>query len=248
MLVQHLSLRLDNRWDRRVALSFLERNYQELGTNIYNSYVNGMPFEVTETIASLRCIPARGQWEFDYVASTDATYVAVSKMRSTPYTLDCSVPEEHRRAQDIRVRALAEPHFSIVDGSVDGKPFVFRKDGGWNVPEKGILKMSAQCIDSGEEIRSDEDTRNIVTQLVKVKNPIERMSMFREIVGKSHFTVHQAKIAVRAFSNQSEVIEGILLIQPRLVDPHRLSSLLKLVQAEEDRDLIRSRLKATVGV
>ena len=74
---QHVSLQLGDKWDQQISQSFLERSYQEAGTNIYNSTVNRVPYEINDTIASLRCMPSHGVWAFDYVGAVDLAHFAV---------------------------------------------------------------------------------------------------------------------------------------------------------------------------
>ena len=61
-----------DKWDYAIAEAFLERAYLEEGTNIYNSSIDGVEFEITETVMNLRCLPHRGKWAYDYVAMVDA--------------------------------------------------------------------------------------------------------------------------------------------------------------------------------
>ena len=168
----------------------------------------------------------------------------VSKTHATEYSLNLADQTQHRRAQDLRLRALVEPTFDIVDGSVDGKPFVFHKDARWKVPLKGTLTITTTSIDSGEEVMSDTEMQHLVNELVKVRNRIERMNLLRSVVTKNFFTVHQAKMGLRAFEESCDMSEALLMMQPKLVDPHRLSDVLKLIQSSEDQSMIRAQLKA----
>jgi len=244
MEVQHLELELTDGWDHTVGEAFLERAFLEEGTNVHNSELDGRLFEITETVIQLRCLPHLGRWTFDYVSMVDATERAVAKMKRSTFELDCSESKDFNTAQEMRLRALSEPDVEMVDCQHDGKPFVFRKTGQWKVPQSGMLCFTIVATENAEERFKESDLERLNATLLRVANPMERISHLADVIQSSRFSCKQAQKLLRVFDSTQQVQEGIVLLYPRLIDPWRLNVLIRAALLDEDQELhIRKQIE-----
>jgi len=226
MVLQHCDLKLDDKWDYAIAEAFLERAFLEEGTNIYNSTIDNIHFEITETVMNLRCLPHRGLWSFDYVSMVDAAARAVSKHITTEFSLDLSLDEEFAKAQEMRFRAMTETDVHMTDCALDGKAFVFRKCGAWKVPPGGIFTFNMLAVDIAEDRVSAEQFERLSSALLKIRHPVERLQQLSDLMQNQRISCHQAMKLMRVFNTQKEVQDAIVTVYPRLVDPFRLQMLL----------------------
>jgi len=121
---------------------------------------------------------------------------------------------------------MTENDTHLTDASIDGKPFVFRKSGEWKVPTAGDFRFHMVAVDIAEDRVSAEDFERLSGSLLRIKNPMERLSQLGDLMQYQRLSCHQAQKLMRVFNSQKEVQDAIFIIYPRLVDPYRLQGLL----------------------
>lgn len=138
--------------------------------------------------------------------------------------------------QEMRFRAMTENDVQMTDCSYNDKPFVFRKTGEWKVPRIGMLNFTIVATDIAEDRMKEHDFDLLSQTLLRTRNPIERMSHLSDILQHTRFSCRQAQKLMRVFDSVKAVQDAIFMIYPRLIDPHRLQSL--LMNSLKDKDAV----------
>ena len=87
---------------------------------------------------------------------------------------------------------MTENDTHLTDASLDGKSFVFRKSGEWKVPTAGDFQFNMVAVDIAEDRVTAEDFERLTSSLLRIKNPMERLSQLGDLIQHQRISCHQA--------------------------------------------------------